>query len=616
MASFWSRLGSLLRRQPKSSPSGAVSVDDHAQVAPGQPHEAETRTPANATKPARAPRARAPRAVPQEVKAAPLPTSLRIGVDFGTSTTQVAVYLEGREPQLIRLEDATDHMPSYYAKEPDGTNRFGAVAQNLPENVHSIKPKLVQDEEIPGFGHPSQITFLMLEEVVRRTIQQLRAQQLIPAEMDLLEVATNLGCTPRFELDTRSLLRDMAQRAGLQVGLATLIEEPVAAAYEIMLSGMVSDGRILVIDMGGGTLDIAVIKISDAARTFELFASGGYEHAGDAFTKVIERRLIDATIGPEGAVSLTRADETLIWQRAEAAKQSLSVRRSAIVPLGGIAGHADETIEVTDEWFVNATRNLRVVVEHDVKTVYQMARLVLDRGGEFDPAPGTIDFDEPTKGRVRRLTEVGLRDDALEHIDTVVLVGGGTNMPMIDSLFKEIFGERVIQPEIVGIDRSAIVALGLSRPKPPGMANLRYPSWGVSALFATGNGEQEIPLYEPFAPTFHVHRGVTSVYSHAFVVPTDAHSVALVFRPVGGSGTRWPSIRLRPEIDRLTFQMDLFGAIRVLTPADEDLLGSLPERPQAPWSPSESDTVAAWLPPWRKPEWWVDVPTWDLRNDM
>ena len=44
--------------------------------------------------------------------------------------------------------------------------------------------------------------------------------------------------------------------------LATLVEEPVAAAYEVMLSGMVSDGRVLVVDMGGGTLDAAVIRIS------------------------------------------------------------------------------------------------------------------------------------------------------------------------------------------------------------------------------------------------------------------------------------------------------------------------------------------------------------------
>jgi molecular chaperone DnaK (HSP70) len=462
--------------------------------------------------------------VPEDNEELSRTSSLRIGVDFGTSTIQVATYVEGREPQLLRLEDATDYMPSYYAKDGAGLDRFGVEAVNLAENYHSIKPLLVDDIAIDGVGHPSQIAFLMLEEVVRRTIVQLRAQRLIPEVLETLEIATNLGCTPRFELDTRIRLRDVAKRAGLGVTLATLVEEPVAAASEIMLSGVVSDGRVLVIDMGGGTLDIAVIKISGAAQSFELFASAGYPHAGDAFTDIIVAR-IQSAVSKSSDAPLTRADMTLIWQRAEAAKQTLSVRRSALIPLGGIAGRGDETIEFTSEWFEGETRRLRVFVEHDVRTAYQLARLVLDRGGPFDPAPGTVDFDEPTKGRVRRLTEIGLRDDALEHIDSVVLVGGATNMPMVRKLFADIFGDRLIEPEIVGIDRSAIVALGLSRPKPPGMTNLRFPNWGVSAEFESGYGRTEVAVYEPFAPTFQIQGGYTSVYSYSVALPGCEQSV-------------------------------------------------------------------------------------------
>jgi hypothetical protein len=562
------------------------------------------------------PRTRAPRALPLEKKAEPVPTTLRLGVDFGTSTTQVAYYLEGRDPQLLRLEDVTDYMPSYFAM--DGTEpRFGVVAQNLPENVHSVKPMLVDDAEIPGFGHPSRITFLMLAEVVRRTILRLREQRLIPDEIDRLEIATNLGCTPRFELDARLLLRDVARRAGLHVDLATLVEEPVAAAYEVMLSGIVSDGRVLVVDMGGGTLDIAMIRISDAARSFELFASGGYIHAGDRFTEVIAERMTAAVQRMAFGSTLARADTTLIWQRAEGAKQTLSVRRSAIIPLGGIASLIDESITITAEEFRELTRQLRVLVEHDVATVYRLSRLVLDRGGEYDPAPGTIDFDEPTKGKVRNLSQVGLRDDAQEHIDAVVLVGGATNMPMIGELFRSIFGDRVIEPEIVGIDRSAVVALGLSRPKPPGMTSLRHPSWGVSAVFATDQVEVEIPLYEPFAPTFQIRQGHTSVYTHGISAPGDARTVALAFRPIGGgAGTRWPFINLPYSGGTFRFEMDLFGAIRLLHDETGDILRTMSPPPRAPWSPAEGAKLPDWLPPWRaKPKWWEGIPVWDPRND-
>jgi molecular chaperone DnaK (HSP70) len=554
------------------------------------------------------------RAVPAEQpELTPVP-SLRLGVDFGTSTTQVAVYVGGRAPELLRLEDLTGHMPSYFALDPDGNPRFGATAMNLPENVHSVKPLLADDVEIEGFGHPSKLTFLMLEEVVRRTVERLREQHLIPTEIDRLELATNLGCTPRFELDARVRLRDVAQRAGLHVRLVSLIEEPVAAAYEILLSGVFSDGRILVVDMGGGTLDVAVVRISNAARRFELYASGGTQRAGDSFTEVVVDRIKLEILDRHPGSSFSRADETLIWLRADTAKQDLSIRRSAVVPLGGIAGISDETIELTREWFERKSKRLQVLVKADVTNIYRLARLVLDRGGEFDPAPGTVDFEERKKGRVRRLTEVPFEEDASAHIDSVVLVGGATNMPMIKDMFVNIFGaERVVEPDLFGIDRSAIVALGLSRPKPKEIANLHFPSWGISARFS--GIEDEVPLYEPYAPTFHMGRGMTSTYAHEIDVPAQSKSVALTFRPIGeGSGVRWPSTPLPDGTEKLTFEMDLFGAVRLSAHHHDDLLAALPGPPRTPWSPPEGG-LPPWLPPWEPPPWWTDVPTWDLRND-
>jgi Ethanolamine utilization protein EutJ (predicted chaperonin) len=509
----------------------------------------------------------------------------------------------------VQLEDLTDFMPSFFAWDADRQARFGSVAANLPDNVHSVKPMLAKDELIDGVGHPSQITYLMLEEVVRRTLIRLREQRLISDDLDRLDLATNLGCTPTFDLDTRVLLRDVARRAGLQVNLVNLIEEPVAAAYEIMLSGLVPDGVALVIDMGGGTLDVAVVRVAKGGRAFELFATGGSTNAGDRFTDLIEAELLrvvqERTDGPD----LTRADRNLLWQRADAAKQTLSVRRSAIVALGGVAGIESETIEVTRDWLDQASRRLKVYIEHDVTNVYRMARLVLGRGGEHDPAPGTVDFDEPEKGKIRKLTGIKLGDDGMSHIDFVVLVGGATNMPMIAEQFRSIFGVKVIEPEIAAIDRSSIVALGLARPKPTDMANLRYPSWGVSAVFDCSDGSVERALYEPYAPAFNVRGGRTSYYSHAVSVPADAKTVALAFRSVEGTGSRWPTVPVDGE-SHVRIELDLFGNVEFR--ADDRRLY---EGLRAPWSPAEAGALVDWLPPWHDREWWKDIPTWDPRND-
>jgi hypothetical protein len=288
-----------------------------------------------------------------------------------------------------------------------------------------------------------------------------------------------------------------------------------------------------------------------------------------------------------------------------------------IVPLGGIEGIDNQTVELTAAWLKLASGNLRVRIEHDVANVYRLARLVLDRGGEFDPAPGTINFDERTRGDIRRLSQVGLRDDAQLHIDHVVLIGGGTKMPLVATMFEEIFGSKVIQPELIGTDRSEAVALGLSRPKPARMANLRFPSWGLSAMFQSPDGEPDVPLYEPFAPTFHILAGETASYSHEACVPVGATAVALAFRPIGGAqGTQWPFVTIPATCGSVRLALDLFGQLRFSTDSAVDLYERTRPKPVAPWSPAEASQLAGWLPPWKmRPDWWVDIPMYDPAHE-
>lgn len=562
------------------------------------------------------PRVRRPRAVPVEaehaaaIPAGPQPVTFRLGIDFGTSTTQVAVGLPNQSPRLLQLEPATEFMPSYFAMDGDRP-LVGTVARNFGVNEHSIKTQLGKNEPMERLPQmlPSQAAAYMLEEVVRRTIEQLRRQRLLPESVDILEVATNLGCTSEWDLDQRLRLRNIAHEAGLNVRLATMIEEPVAASYEIMLSGLVTDGRVLVIDMGGGTLDVAVVRISDAGSHFELFASGGYPRGGDRFTEVIVARLTEI-LEERGVTSLNDADQTVLWERAEASKLGLSSNPSVIVALGGIGSLVDDTCALDRDWFLDKTRELRVRVKADVTNVYRMARLILDRGGKLDPDPGTIYFDEPRRGHVRRLSEVGLADDGLEHLDHVVLVGGGTQMPMIADLFDGIFGSLVLTPETAAIDRTAIVALGLARKKPESMVSLRYPAWGIAAMFDNATSA-EVPLYEPFASAFRVHGGRTSEYQYEFDVPTGVSQVALSFRPLHGSdGEQWPWIALPAGADKLRLELTLFGVLSLFA-GDVDLADGR----AVPWRPAEADALVDWLPPWQISDWWTTIPTWDPRND-
>ena len=462
---------------------------------------------------------------------------LRIGVDFGTSTTQVAYQLGGSEPQLIRLERATSYMPSYFGLGPDGEPRFGAEAMNLPENVHSVKLLLETDEALPAAGgrRASEVAYLMIQEAVRRTIEHLRNQRILDGQVGLLQVTTNLGCTPKFSLDQRLKLRNVARAAGLDVWLADLVEEPVAAAFELIRSGVTDDGRLLVIDVGGGTMDVAVVTSSLGRKQVDLYATAGYALGGDRFTDVVVARIRAEVEILRPGHTRTRQDDTLIWQRAEAAKIALSERDRVVVALGGIAGLGDTTIEISRAWYEHETRGLVREIRERVQNVFRMARLVLDRGDEFDPAPGTIEFEEKQRGVIRRLTQVGLEDDGVAHLDGVIIVGGASRMPKLTEEFERIFGDKLRDPGLLGIEPIETVVLGLARNESLASINRMYPNWGVSLVFTTDTDQREIEVYQPFAPAFAVRGGRTSTYRLTVLSQKVGRgTVALAFRQVGG----------------------------------------------------------------------------------
>lgn len=615
--SFWSRLASWLRgSRPPATPIAPAPAPLPEPAAPPEPEP--LRAPAPGPSPSPSP---AVAAEPELAREAPRDdwrqraaedaarvetlSRIRIGIDFGTSTTQVAYRLGSSEPRMLRLEPATDHMPSYFAIDTTGQHLFGAEAVNYAENVHSIKLRLQEDLPMLELGgmKPSQVAYLMIEEVVRRTVRHLRAQRAIPADAESLEVATSLGCTPRFTLEQRLRLRDVAQLAGLNVRLADLVEEPVAAAFELVRSAAAPEGPLLVIDVGGGTMDIAIVKADLGARRIDLYATSGHELGGDQYTSAIVRRIYQAVEERTGSAVSLRRDETLAWRRAETAKLTLSVQDRAIVPLGGIAGIENEDLELDRAWFDKETLHFVEETRRQVLNTYWVARLVLDRGGEDDPAPGSIYFHEGADGSRIRITQVGLEDDGVKHLAGVVMVGGASQTPALHARFRRIFGEKLLDPRDLDVDPVDAVALGLAQGESIMTANRRFPNWGVSAVF-TGSADVEVPLYEPFSPTFKLRAGTTSVYEVTVPVPPEAqHSVALAFRPVAdGDGRRWAAHRLADGANAVTFGIDLFGEVMFTDSCSRSLV---PAGSRVPWAPIEADARADWIPPSKRklPEW-------------
>jgi hypothetical protein len=446
-------------------------------------------------------------------------------------------------------------MPSYVGLDPDGITQFGSSAVNLGLNVHSLKLRLRENAPIPELGGilPADAAVALITDAVRRALAQLQREHVLPDSADLLEIATNVGCTPAFDLQRRVLLREVCRQAGLTVDLVNLVEEPIAAALEIIRGGATDPGRMLVIDLGGGTLDVCVMTVTPGVDQFALHATGGTELGGDRFTSVIEDRLKLELAGRRGLavddLRLPPEDESALWNRAENAKISLSTLPTFRVALPGEPPETG-TVELTAEWFRDASKPLVGQILGYVEGVYRHARLTLDR---------TL-----ADGEVINLK---LATDGPSHLDTVCLVGGASHMPFVRAAFARIFADRVVDSEFLGSDVIETVVLGLARHEDLDRIDYRYPNWGIDAVFQAGGLESKVALYEPFTKTLELTRfGPGEQYRRVVDIPHGFHSgtVAVSLAPVvRRNGVVWPQTPLPRGSRTLTITIDYFGRVRV-----------------------------------------------------
>ncbi|NUU18456.1 Hsp70 family protein [Cellulomonas humilata] len=139
------------------------------------------------------------------------------------------------------------------------------------------------------------------DEVIGAVLTELASR----AQFERLPISepgtTRLGCPAMWDADQRLRLLNLASAAGFAVGASTLIDEPVAAGLmwitEQTRRAIYLDGaRVLVFDMGGGTLDVAILDVTtspDRDPEIYVLASAGVDEAGDVLDTAIAKNLED-----------------------------------------------------------------------------------------------------------------------------------------------------------------------------------------------------------------------------------------------------------------------------------------------------------------------------------
>ncbi len=366
-----------------------------------------------------------------------------VGIDLGTTNSVVAV-LEGGSPTVIPTSEGSNLLPSVVAFNKNGERVVGQPAKRQavvnPENtVFSIKRFMgrhydeVEQERkrvpYPVVQGPASDARVKIANTSKTyTPQEISAMILgklkTDAEAYLGEPVTQAVITvPAYFNDSqRQATKDAGQIAGLEV--LRIINEPTAAALAYGLDKK-RDETILVFDLGGGTFDVSILEVGDGV--VEVKSTSGDTHlGGDDWDAAIMEWVI-GEFKKEQGVDLRGDRQALqrIREAAEKAKIELSSVVETEINLPYIT--ADQ----------NGPRHL----------VMKLTRAKFEQ------------MSEALVKRVRGPVEQALKDARLEikDIAEVVLVGGATRMPMIQTLVKSLTGGK--EPN-KSVNPDEVVAVG------------------------------------------------------------------------------------------------------------------------------------------------------------
>ncbi|MFO1262928.1 MAG: Fe-S protein assembly chaperone HscA [Rhodoferax sp.] len=360
---------------------------------------------------------------------APDPHARRIavGIDLGTTHSLVAAVRHGV------AECLPDHqgrviLPSVVRYLADGRRAIGydavaALAEDPENTLASVKRfmgRSVSDvqgiEKLPYrfADHPGMLGLLTAAgekspvEVSADILATLRYRAEDTFEDDLYGAVITVPAY--FDDAQRQATKDAAQLAGLNV--LRLINEPTAAAIAYGLDNA-SEGVYAVYDLGGGTFDISVLRLTQGV--FEVVATGGDSAlGGDDY----DHALADWVQQQTGVLARSAADKAALKAAARACKEALS-----------------------------ATENVAIDVD------FTGAKLRFDvTRSDFDAC--TAHLTQRTLTAVRK----ALRDARLgvQEVQGVVMVGGSTRMPQIQSAVGAFFG----QTPLTNLNPDEVVALG------------------------------------------------------------------------------------------------------------------------------------------------------------
>ena len=365
-----------------------------------------------------------------------------IGIDLGTTNSCVSV-MEGSEPVVISNAEGKRTTPSVVAFVEGGERKVGDPAKrqaitNPTKTIYSVKRFMgnsfdettlessrVPYEVVKGENNtprvkiddrkysPQEISAIILQKM-KKTAEDYLGQ----------DVSEAVITVPAYFNDAqRQATKEAGEIAGLTV--KRIINEPTAAALAYGLDKKNADMKIVVFDCGGGTHDVSILELGDGV--FEVCSTDGDTHlGGDDFDHEIIEWLVSEFKSENGGLDLTKDPMALqrLKEAAEKAKIELSSTTSTeinlpyIMPVDGVPKHLVRSL---------SRAKFEQLVSKLIKRTIDPCRSALDNAGFTS-----------------------------SDIDEVILVGGSTRIPAVQSAVEKFFGKSPSK----GVNPDEVVAIG------------------------------------------------------------------------------------------------------------------------------------------------------------
>jgi molecular chaperone DnaK len=353
-----------------------------------------------------------------------------IGIDLGTSNS-AAAYMEAGRPVIIPSAEGAGvasgkAFPSFVAFTKDGQKLVGEPAKrqasiNPEGTIFAAKRKMGTDFKYKIYGKdytPQQISAFILAKIKQDAENYLG---------DTISEAV-ITCPAYFNDNQRQATKDAGEIAGLKV--LRIINEPTAACLAYGLDKAGKEQKIMVFDLGGGTLDVTTLEMGwddeHKAATFEVISTSGDTQLGGTD---MDNAMVDYVVKEfKKDTGIDVKNDKMAIQRvreaAEKAKVELSSTLTTDINLPFI------TADQTGPKHLTMTLN-RAKLEELIAPIIEKCR-------------GPIE---------RALTDAKL---TAKNIDKIILVGGPTRMPIVQKFVEEYVGKKIER----GVDPMECVALG------------------------------------------------------------------------------------------------------------------------------------------------------------